>query len=109
MANVNPTRLKWKAPTEDEAGNPIDYELDYEVGIEDNGVFVPVMVVVGSLRPDDWYEAPLSQLALDDGVYTLAMRALRRDAEGVMSDWSVPVVFEVEFDRPKPPFGLAVE
>ncbi|MFT7338135.1 MAG: hypothetical protein ACI92B_001464, partial [Marinobacter maritimus] len=30
---INPTTLSWEAPSTDAAGEAIDYELEYEVGI----------------------------------------------------------------------------
>jgi len=110
MSKVNPQRLIWTGPTKNVDGSAITYEIDYEVGFSDEqGAFQPYMVVVGSLREDGQFVAQISDMALDDGVKVLAMRAIRRDLPALRSAWSRPVEFEIARSEPDAPFNVAVE
>lgn len=90
---LNPTTLSWKAPTTNLDGTPIDYELEYEVGADDGKAYVPLMTIPGQLRQNENYEAPISDLLLDYGEHTIALRSFDKSMPDRMSEWSEPVTF----------------
>lgn len=104
---ANRTHLKWQAPTENTDGTPIDYALDYELGRESNGDFVPLAVFPGTLNQDGSYSAPLADFALDYGTHTMALRAINRDKPHLISEWSNSISFTLSTETPKAPFGLS--
>lgn len=107
MANVNPTNLSWLAPQENTDGTPIDYDLNYELGeILDSGI-EPLFVVVGSLREDNKYYAPLSDLGFTAGEHEVAIRAFAQSEPERKSKWSLPTSFIISDRIPKPPLDLA--
>ena len=103
---INPTTLKWTAPTQNTDGEPITYELDYEMGAGEP--LEPMYIVVGSLQTDGVYQAPLSDAEFDEGENTIALRAIRRDVPDLKSAWSNAVTFEIARVVPKAPFAVAV-
>jgi len=106
---VNPTRVTWTAPTENEDGTPIDYELSYDVGKKlADGSFVPIYTTPGSLNPDGTYEAPIAEMGFEDGKHEIAMRAFRVDVPTLRSVWSNTVQFEVEVNKPGAPLDVTV-
>jgi hypothetical protein len=107
---INPSRLSWQAPTENEDGTPIDYELVYHLGVEDplDGSFEVVAEFPGDLNPDGTYQTDLSQFSFGDGQHTIALRAVRADLPTLVSAWSNAITFEVENDTPNPPMNLAL-
>lgn len=106
---VNPTNLMWKAPTTNNDGTPIQYELSYELGIEnDIGEIVPYVTVVGSLRETEDYVAPISDMGFSNGVHNVAIRAMAKDDPSRVSVWSDVVSFTISDEIPNPPLGLAV-
>ena len=103
---INPTTIKWTAPTQNVDGEPITYDLDYELGAGEP--FEPMYTVVGSLQTDNTYEAPLSDAEFGEGENTIALRAIRRDVPELVSEWSNAVTFEIARVAPKAPFAVAV-
>jgi len=103
---VNPKRLLWSAPKETQGGDSIDEStLSYEVGtVADDGETSPLMVVPGQLLEDDsTYEAPISDLKLDDGEHTLALRSFFTERPEFKSTWSNTVTVTITDEVPKPP------
>ena len=109
MAKVNPTELSWRAPTTNVDGTPIQYELNYELGIQDtDGVIQPNVLIVGNLREDDMYVAPIADMDFALGSHTIALRSMAVDEPNRVSEWSETVQFFISQAIPKPPLGLAV-
>ena len=107
---LNPTTLSWKAPTTNVDGTPIDYELEYEVGIASEnaeGDYAPLVTIPGQLREEDTYEAPISDLLLDYGEHTIALRSFDKFIPDRMSEWSEPVTFMLK-TVPSAPLELRV-
>lgn len=106
---VNPSTISWQAPDTDEAGEPIDYELDYELGVvdSDTGVVTPLMTLPYALTNDGRFEAPLADTSLGSGEHVVALRSVRRDLPELKSVWSDPVRF-LNAERPNPPLVLKV-
>lgn len=106
---VNPQTLTWQAPTENVDGTPIDYELVYDLGVTQGGLWEVIAQFPGTLNPDGTYSAPLADFAFEDGEHTIGLRSVRADLPSLVSEWSNTVTFEVENDTPNPPAALAVE
>lgn len=107
---TNPTTLSWKAPTTNVDGTPIDYELEYEVGITSEnaeGDYAPLMSIPGQLREGEDYEAPISDLLLDYGEHTIALRSFEKAVPDRVSEWSEPVTFLLQ-TVPSAPLELRV-
>lgn len=106
------TQLRWQAPTENVDGTPIDYPLDYELGIAavPGAELIVALTVVGTLQPDGSYLAPLEEMpALETpGSYELGLRAINREAPLASSDWSNRIALEVTADTPRPPVLMDV-
>ena len=106
---VNPKNLLWQAPTTNVDGTPIDYALEYEVGlVSDAGVLEPLMTVPAQLQTGNSYEAPIGGLALDWGTYEIALRTFAKDDPARKSDWSQTVEFALSERIPNPPLELRV-
>ena len=107
---VNPKQLSWKAPTTNVDNTPIDYELNYEVGLEDaNGQLQPLMVIPGQLQDGSTYTAPIADLGLTAGkVYTIALRSFAKDDPARKSQYSASVEFAISDRIPNPPLVFAV-
>lgn len=103
---ANPTKIIWRAPTLNTDGTPIDYALDYELGVVEGSAVTPVAVFPGSLNPDGTYEQPLS--AFGPGSHTIVLRALNRNQPDLRSVWTNPVTFVVSTETPQPPLDFAV-
>ena len=86
--------LHWQAPTENTDGTPIDYELDYELGVDE----VPTVTMVGSLQEDGTFRAPLNLMSFEVGTYALQLRAINRDQPEFISGWSNSIPLEVLAD-----------
>ncbi|MGK0524549.1 MAG: hypothetical protein ACI92N_002188 [Pseudomonadales bacterium] len=107
---INPTTLSWEAPSTDAAGEAIDYELEYEVGITSERTedyFAPLVTIPGQLREGKTYEAPISDLLLDYGTHTIALRSFAKEMPDLMSEWSEPVSFRL-VAVPSAPLDLRV-
>ena len=112
MANLelgaNPANLKWRAPTENVDGTPIQGPLNYNLYRSDSepvskasGVF---FVLVGTLQADGTYEAPLGQFP--GGRNVIAITAV--DAEGDESELSNDAGFYISDGvAPRPPVLIA--
>ena len=109
---VNPTKMKWQAPTKNNDGSLIDYALNYEVGLEDeNGKLQPLMVIPGQLQIQDGgdYTAPIADLGLAAGrTYRIALRTFAKDEPARKSVYSEMVEFAISDRVPNPPLGFAV-
>ena len=107
---VNPTILSWKAPTTNVDGTPIDYALEYEVGLVGaDGSIAPLMVVASQLQTGDTYEAPIADLGLEVGqTYAIAMRTFAKEQPSRKSTWSAQVEFAISNRIPMPPLSVAV-
>lgn len=92
---LNPTSLRWQAPTENVDGTPVNGPLNYNLYRRDPSVqddaFVNVYVVVGELQTDGTYTAPIENLA--SGEHEVALTAV--DADGIESDFSNSVGFRL--------------
>lgn len=109
MAKVNPTELSWAAPTTNVDGSPIQYELNYELGIQDvNGVIQPNVAIVGSLREDEKYVAPIADMGFETGLHVVALRSMAADNPQRVSEWSNTVEFYISDEIPAPPLDVAV-
>lgn len=107
---LNPTTLSWQAPTTNVDGTPIDYELEYEVGIASEnteGDYAPLATIPGQLRENETYEAPISDLPLEYGEHTIALRSFEKAMPERVSQWSEPVTFMLE-TVPSAPLELRV-
>jgi|AntRauTorcE11898_2_1112593.scaffolds.fasta_scaffold77097_1 hypothetical protein len=107
---INPTKLNWKAPTTNVDGTPIDYALEYEVGmVGAEGVISPLMVVPSQLQTDAGYEAPITELGLDVGrTYEIALRSFAKEQPSRKSVWSDTVEFAMSNRIPSPPLSVTV-
>jgi hypothetical protein len=107
---VNPTQMTWQAPTQNVDGTPIDYVLNYEVGLEDaNGQLQPSMVIPGQLQDGGDYTAPIADLGLAAGsTYRIALRTFAKDEPARKSVYSEMVDFAISDRIPNPPLAFAV-
>jgi hypothetical protein len=109
MVKVNPKDLSWVAPTTNTDGTPIQYELSYELGIQDAaGLIQPNVTIVGSLREDDKYVAPIADMGFESGSHTIALRSLAANDPLRVSDWSSTVQFFISDEIPSAPLDVAV-
>lgn len=107
---LNPTTMSWEAPITNVDGTPIDYMLEYEVGLAGEnapGDYDPIATIPGQLRNGETYEAPISDLELTEGEHTIALRTFAKDTPERISEWSDPVSFMI-MPAPKPPLALRV-
>lgn len=100
---INPTVLKWRAPTKNVDGTSIDYEMAYE--LEVNTVLTATFP--GRLNPDGLYEQSTDTMFPEYGEYVVRLRAFRIDMPEVKSDWSNAVTYF--FDKRVPEAPLLVE
>lgn len=107
---INPEKLAWTAPKTNVDGTPIDYALEYEVGLQDEeGALVPLMVVPSQLQTDEGYEAPIADLGLESGkVYRVALRTFAKEEPKRVSAWSDVVSFAISDRIPSPPLDVRV-
>ena len=106
---INPETLSWEAPAKNVDGTPIQYELNYEVGISKNGEYKPLVVIAAQLTENDGeYEAPITQLNLEKGEHTIALRSFAKDNPDRKSQWSGPVSFVLSDEIPQSPLGVRV-
>jgi hypothetical protein len=109
MSKVNPSKIVWDKPQNNVDGTPIDYPLEYEVGLMDeNGEIQPKMTVVGSLQKDNTYEAPIKDMGLEAGEHEMALRSFEKDNHLRKSVWSDTVNFTITKVLPEAPKNLAV-
>lgn len=108
MIKVNPTKLTWQAPTTNVDGTPINYAIEYEVGIVTGDTIDVLMVVPAQLQTDTGYEAPISELGLDYGVYEIVLRTFAKDDPERVSAWSNPADFAISREIPNAPLDLRV-
>lgn len=105
---INPKTLSWQAPTTNTDGTPIQYALEYELGVETNGAFVPQLTVPAQLNSDGRYEAAIEGMAFEYGQHTVAMRTFAKDEPARKSVWSASVNFTLSRQIPNPPMDLAL-
>jgi hypothetical protein len=106
---VNPKQLIWQAPTTNVDGTPIDYVLNYEVGLSVDGKMEPLMVVPGQLQEGGDYNAPIADLGLTSGkAYSIALRSFAKEQPSRKSLYSDPVKFAISDRIPSPPLPFAV-
>lgn len=105
---INPKKLSWEAPTTNVDGTPIDYEVDYELGIEVNGVINPFLVVPAQLNELGGYEAPIADMGFDYGEHVVALRTFAKNDPTRKSVWSNTVNFIMSRRIPKAPTSLSV-
>lgn len=106
---INPSVMSWTAPTTNVDGTPIQYELEYEIGMSDaNGAISPLMVIPAQLQTDSDYKAPIAALGLANGTYQIALRTFAKDDPKRVSAWSEPVEFAISEQIPNAPLALAV-
>lgn len=105
---INPKTMSWEAPTTNVDGTPITYALEYEVGLDQNGVLAPIVTIPGQLKEGDSYTAPIADLPLEYGEHTIAMRSFAKDDPGRMSAWSEPVSFVLSEEIPNAPLDFRV-
>lgn len=109
MADINPEKLSWSAPTKNTDGSDITEPLSYTLGVsDDGGEFVETLSFPGSLNPDGSYSVAFSELALEPGAHSIALRAFYVDQPEAKSGWSgaLDIVLHAV---PEAPFGLAAE
>lgn len=107
---TNPTTMSWNAPTTNIDGTEINYELEYEVGLENSeGSLEPLLTMPSQLSEDGAYEAPLELLGLDYGEHTVAMRTFEKDNPSRVSAWSNTVTYRTEStENPEAPLNFSV-
>ena len=105
---TNPETMSWTAPTTNVDGTEITYALEYEVGLEHNGVFAPIVTIPGQLKEGDRYTAPIADLPLEYGEHTIAMRSFAKEDPDRKSVWSAPVSFVLSEEIPNAPLDLRV-
>ena len=107
---INPTKLSWQAPVTNVDGTPIDYVLQYEVGLMDaQGVLQPLIVIPAQLQSGNEYEAPIADLQLASGsTYNIALRTFAKEDPARKSTWSNKVEFAISDRIPNAPLELAV-
>lgn len=106
---INPSIMSWTAPTTNIDGTPIQYDLEYEVGLMDaKQVIQPLMVIPAQLQTGNDYEAPIDALDLVNGTYQIALRTFAKDDPKRVSAWSNPVEFAISEQIPNAPLALAV-
>ena len=107
MAKQNPTKIRWRAPTENTDGTPITYALAYNLYVND----LLVTSFPGTLNPDGEYQFLFSELGAPlapEQTHTVALTAFstanptRESAKSA----AVEVFF---FKIPQAPFGLVAE
>jgi len=107
MAIENPTRIKWRAPTENTDGTAINYSLAYNLYV--NGAVTASFP--GTLNPDGTYEflfADLGSPLPKEQVHKIALSAFSTENPSRESAPSTEV--EVTFFViPKAPFALVAE
>ncbi|GGE75794.1 hypothetical protein GCM10011533_30170 [Streptosporangium jomthongense] len=105
---VNPETMSWTAPTTNVDGTEITYALEYEVGLDQKGIFSPIVTIPGQLQPDNRYTAPIADLPLEYGEHTIALRSFAKEAPDRVSEWSEPVTFVLSAEIPRAPLDLRV-
>ena len=110
MSKVNPSVILWDKPQNNVDGTPIDYPLEYEVGLADeNGDIQPKATIVGSLQANDTtYEAPIKDMGLQAGEHEMAIRSFEKDNPLRKSVWSDTVNFTITKVLPEAPKNLQV-
>lgn len=109
--NLNPKKISWNAPTQDEAGNPITLELAYTLGTQGFvGDVTPLASFPGSLNPDGRYEAVLADLVdtTPGQTYEFVMASFYTENPELQSAWSDPPVNATFVAAPNSPTGLQV-
>jgi len=108
---LTPQTLVWTAPTENTDGSPIDYVLNYTLGITPDGTGEPEEVASfpGTLSENGKYTAPLSDMGSWEAgqKVSLYLRAFAADNPPRKSPWSDPVAVEFNFG-PKAPTAVGV-
>lgn len=105
---INPKTLSWQAPTTNVDGTPIDYELDYELGVVDNGVTTAKLVIPAQLNETGAYEAAIANMGFAYGEHTVALRTFAKDDPARKSAWSNSVNFILSRRIPSAPTNVAV-
>lgn len=108
MSQVNPTKLTWRGPSTNTDGTPIQYDVNYELGVVGDDGITPKLVVVANLRESEDYEAQISEMGFDKGSHEVVLRAIPADDPTRASEWSEPVSFIISDEIPNPPLELAV-
>lgn len=100
--SFNPTVLRWQAPTENEDGSPIDYELGYELYVDGEAT----ATFPGRLNPDGTYEQAVIDLFANTlyASYEVALKAFRVDQPAEKSALSNVVTYTFDRRKPKAPF-----
>lgn len=105
---INPETLSWTAPTTNVDGTEITYVLEYEVGLSENDMFVPIVTIPGQLADNDRYTAPIADLPLEYGEHTIALRSFAKEDPDRKSVWSAPVSFVLSEEIPNAPLDFRV-
>lgn len=106
---TNPKTMSWEAPTTNEDGTEITYALEYEVGLKPpEGPFYVIVTIPGQLQEDDRYTAPIADLSLEHGEYTIALRSFAKENPERVSAWSNAVTFVLSAEIPERPLELRV-
>lgn len=103
---INPKRILWTAPTQNQDGTPIDYALEYELGVEIDGVVTPKLVIPAQLNGEGSYEAPIADMGFEFGQHNIALRTFAKDDPARKSVWSASVNFTLSRRIPNPPVDL---
>lgn len=103
---MNPTRLSWTQRMTNTDGSPFDASqfAGFEASLNGQVAFAV---------PTDWdtdgqYEMPLADVAAvtTTGSYSLRLRTIAKS--GVVSAWSDPVTFTMDFRTPAAPLNVTV-
>ena len=101
---LNPETLRWRAPTLNEDGSPIDYELAYELELDGTAV----AVFPGRLNPDGVYEQDVDGIFpnITNASYIVTLRAFRVDQPTLKSAPSNAVTHVFDRRVPRAPLLL---
>ena len=100
--------MKTNPPTTNVDGTDITYAMEYEVGLQESGVFTPLMTIPGQLQDGGRYTAPIADLALDYGEHSIALRTFAKEDPARKSAWSESVEFVLSAEIPSAPLDLRV-
>lgn len=104
---ANPTKLSWRAPTENTDGSPFTVEQYHGFELQVNeGPDARLVSVPAVWETDGLYELPLADFVTESGSYTLIMRTVAKN--GNVSAWSGAVSFALDFRVPGAPTGVSV-
>lgn len=107
QVKINPTRIRWVAPTENIDGTPIDYQLAYNLYVND----ALTASFPGTLNPTGEYQFLFEELATPlpkEQTHEIALTAFSTDNPARESE-KTPAIEVIFYGIPKAPFDLVAE